>query len=232
MSLSFLDLFFPKRCVGCGRFGSYFCADCKAKIEIAQDQACLVCQHVAYLGKTHPRCQGKYTIDGSVAVFLLSGPIREAVHMIKYRQNFDLVGDLVDLFLENFWHINTNFPKEAILVPVPLHPRRLNWRGFNQAELIAKDLAKKLELDTEINFLKRVKDTRPQVELKGKDRQRNVFRAFAVVDKNQVKGKDFILVDDMRTTGATLKNCANVLKRAGAASVWGLTIARTAPKLS
>ena len=219
MNLSFLDLFFPKRCVGCGKLGSYFCANCKGKIQTVENQTCLVCGRVAFAGKTHPRCQGKYTIDGSVAVFVFGGPIREAIHRIKYRQNFDLIYELIDLFLRNFWTIGVNFSNQAIFLPVPLHPRRLNWRGFNQAELIAKDLAKRLNLDYNPNLLRRVRNTKPQVELKGKERQQNVFRAFEVVDKDGVKDKDFILVDDMRTTGATLKNCANVLKRTGARSV-------------
>ena len=227
-----LDLFFPKKCVGCGAVGAYFCQKCKKEIRIVPNQACLVCGKVAFAGLTHPRCRKNYTIDGSVAVFVFAGPIRQAIHNIKYKRNFDLIDEIINLFLDNFWKMDVDFPKRAILVPVPLHTKRLNWRGFNQSELIAKRLSDKFGLVTDSKLLTRFKNTKPQVELKGKERQKNVFNAFKVTDKTKAAGREFLLIDDMQTTGATLKNCAFALKRAGAKSVWGLTIARSGIKLS
>ena len=111
-----------------------------------------------------------------------------------------------------------------VLVPVPLHPRRLRSRGYNQSELLARALSKKLGMEMDQRLLARTRNTPPQVSASREDRRDNVqgsFRCDGRVDKRPV-----ILVDDVATTGSTLMACAGALKDAGAASVWGLVLAR------
>ncbi len=116
-------------------------------------------------------------------------------------------------------------PGEAI-VPVPLHPRRLRERGYNQSGLLAKELGRLTNLPVIEDSLIRVKEARPQVRASNvKERRRNVANAFICRDE-KVSGKQIILVDDVCTSGATLESCAAALKSKGAIMVWGLTLAR------
>jgi ComF family protein len=117
----------------------------------------------------------------------------------------------------------------VVLVPIPLHPRRLRWRGFNQAELLGELIAKNLGIKFIPDLLIRVKNTEPQVKLDKDQRQINIRHAF-ILNKNSqfdnLKICNFVLFDDVWTTGATLKEAGKVLKRNGTKKVWGLTIAR------
>lgn len=116
-------------------------------------------------------------------------------------------------------------PGEAI-VPVPLHPRRLRERGYNQSGLLARELGKLTNLPVLQDGLIRTKEARPQVKASDvEERRRNVANAF-VCQNEKVSGKQIILVDDVCTSGATLESCALALKNKGAVGVWGLTLAR------
>ena len=117
------------------------------------------------------------------------------------------------------------FAGEAI-VPVPLHPRRIRDRGYNQSLLLAKELAKLTGLDLEEKLLVRIKDTRPQVGSSRSNRRLNLEGSFRC--ERGVSGKTLILLDDVATTGSTLSACAAALKAAGATTVWGLALAREA----
>jgi ComF family protein len=109
---------------------------------------------------------------------------------------------------------------------VPLHPRRLWWRGFNQAALLAMTIARRLDQPTDLKSLVRIKMTTPQTSKDHDARHRNVRRAFAVARPGRIKGQRVLLVDDVMTTGATVDECARVLIAAGAARVDVLTLAR------
>lgn len=110
------------------------------------------------------------------------------------------------------------------IVPVPLHPKRQKWRGFNQSAVIGQILSKKIGLDYQ-EALKRTRYTKPQVELSGKDRRQNIRNAFSLT-KSYILSPNVLLLDDVWTTGSTLKECAYVLKRGGAKKVWAITLAR------
>jgi ComF family protein len=119
----------------------------------------------------------------------------------------------------------SRLPGEAI-VPVPLHPRRLRERGYNQSGLLARELGKLTNLPVLQDGLIRTKEARPQVKASDvEERRRNVANAF-VCQNEKVSGKQIILVDDVCTSGATLESCALALKNKGAVGVWGLTLAR------
>lgn len=129
---------------------------------------------------------------------------------------------------------SSDLPLPEIIIPVPLHPRRLRWRGFNQAEILARHLSENiapgLALPFETDLLERKKYTDPQMKIKNSgERKRNIKNAFALTnsfDPQIIKNKRVLLVDDIATTGATLFECSKVLKNAGAKEVFGIVIAR------
>ena len=159
--------------------------------------------------------------------------MRSLIQKLKYRFVKDLAEELVNLTLW-YWarhtpvvldQIKRDSGKNWLLVSVPLHKSRLNWRGFNQADLIGRLVAQNIGL-TYIDALQRTRLTRTQVGLLSKDRKTNIKGAFEVKDKSLVPGKNILLWDDVWTTGSTLKECCLVLKRAGANKVWAITLAR------
>ena len=152
-----------------------------------------------------------------------AGPVKEMIHHLKYSGFTEFADPLAELILQR---IQNKVPKGRIeVVPVPLHKSRESMRGFNQSELIARELSKKLRLDGG-DFIRRVRNTEPQVTLSGARRRDNLANSFICVDPAEVQGKTILLVDDVTTTGATLNECARVLKDAGARAVWGVVVAK------
>src|SRR3989344_5927209 len=139
MALSFLDLLFPKRCVSCGKFGAYICKSCFAKVEFIEKPVCPVCQRQAIGGKVHPGCAMRFGLDGLIVACRYKGPVKRAIAKVKYKSIYDIEQVFIDLVVKNLWRFD--LPPDAVLVPVPLHAKRKNWRGFNQAEILARRLA-------------------------------------------------------------------------------------------
>lgn len=127
--------------------------------------------------------------------------------------------------LESFESFIRN--KNVIIIPVPLHPQREKRRGYNQAELLGRELSIRLNIKIAPRMLERSVKTKPQFELKKEERGKNIFGAFSVNLKFQktLKGRRIILVDDISTTGSTLRECAKILKKSGAEKVLGITLA-------
>lgn len=217
-----LDLLFPKRCVSCGRLGSYICANCVSQIEFIEKPVCPICQRQAVGGKTHPGCSGRYRLNGLVVVCRYQGPVKRAIAKVKYQWVYDIEKVLVNLIIDNLWRFD--LPKDLILVPVPLHAKRKRWRGFNQSEILAKSLAKTFNVpffDTMIRII----ETATQVGLKRDKRKENVKGAFFLKAGVDLRQKNILLVDDVYTSGATMAECSLVLKKAGVKEVWGLAVA-------
>ena len=147
--------------------------------------------------------------------------MRQAIHQLKY-QNLKAISAHLARLLADYLRLNP-LPGE-VLVPVPLHPRRLRERGYNQSALLARELANLINLPLITDCLVRVKEARPQVRTATvKERRENVAGAFSCDGK--ISGKQIILVDDVCTSGATLEACATTVKNSGAVSAWGLTLA-------
>jgi competence protein ComFC len=226
-----LELIFPKRCAGCGRFGSYFCRECIGAIYQA-DLVCPDCDKPAIGGACHPLCHKRYGLDGLWSLGIYQNPLKLAIKKLKYRLVRDFAEVLVDLMIEYWARFQPLFFKELknqgqnwLVVPVPLHPKRQKWRGFNQSALLGRILAEKLGLKYQ-ETLKRVRYTKPQAELKGWERKKNIRNAFALDSNNKLAASNCLLIDDVWTTGSTLKECCSVLKRAGAKKIWAITLAR------
>lgn len=227
--MDLLDFIFPKRCLGCGRLGKYFCERCRLTIKlIASNEAiCPICQKLSIDGATHLPCQTLYTIDGLTSFFRYDGIIKKAVKAIKYRYISDLAKEFVDLVPSSSLQLTTHNLQPTTFIPIPLHPFRFRERGFNQAEVLGKLIAKRLNIPMRTDIVKRIKKTTPQVQMK--DRKKRLENMRGVFSSNNLTMKQYnnvILFDDVYTTGATLVSAANVLKRAGFKTVWGLTMVR------
>jgi ComF family protein len=113
-----------------------------------------------------------------------------------------------------------------VILPVPLHPKRLRWRGFNQSVLLARQISRVYQVPLDCFTLYRTKDTPPQTQLPEEDRRKNMREAFALNPQRPVEGKCVLLVDDVYTSGATVNECSRVLKQGGAEEIYVLTLAR------
>lgn len=156
-----------------------------------------------------------------VATHYEGGPVRELVHKLKYEELTDLAGVLGWIL---FQAVSSRKWEEWVIVSVPLHPSKFAQRGFNQADLLARRLAKYLAAVYQPMNLRRVRATVTQTNLTRAFRQANMYKAF--VARGDLRGRKFLLVDDVMTTGATLEAAAQALKDAGARQVWGVVVAR------
>jgi ComF family protein len=164
-------------------------------------------------------------IDGIRSVFRFEGTVRQSILQFKYKNVKAIAAPLAQLMSE--YLLAHPLPADT-LVPVPLHPRRLRERGYNQSSLLAGELSKPTSLPVVEKSLVRLRNTPPQTRTKSaEERQRNIARAFTCRDR-RLRGKRVLLIDDVCTSGATLNACAVALKAAGAISIWGLTLAREA----
>lgn len=230
--MNILDLIFPKKCLGCQKEGKYFCSGCLGKIK-PLFQICPVCEKPSPFGQTHPVCLTRYSLDGLTSFFFFGGAIRQAIHKLKYRLVTNLKEELWGLILselkrrEDYLLLNKFTTQyKPIIIPVPLYWYKYNYRGFNQAALFGKDFSKYYHLPFSEEILVRNKPTVSQTKLKMEERKVNVQNAFSISPKLKNIPENILLVDDVWTTGSTLKTAGNLLKRSGVKRVWGLTIAR------
>lgn len=221
--MGLVDIFFPKRCVACGSFGSYVCAECVNKLPEVKHQKCPMCEGRSIIGKTHKRCEKALGMDGLVGVFRHTGVMRKMINKFKFSWVSDLVGDLSEAMI-SFGNMETLSKKKFdVVTSIPLHKSRLRERGFNQSSLIAERVADYLRTPFNETLLERVKNTKIQSGLVRKERVENIKGAFELM--GSVKGKKVLLVDDVWTTGSIMRECVKVLKRNGVKEVWGLVLA-------
>jgi ComF family protein len=219
-----IDFFFPPRCVGCGKGGSFVCTRCFHTLPHISSPVCTRCGKPETSGPFCPTCWGWASyIDGIRSPFRFDGAIRQAIHDFKYRNLRAIAPHLAELL---FSYLQTNPVTGNVLVPVPLHPRRLRNRGYNQSTLLAGELGRLAGIPLEKGCLVRSRHTSAQTRtVNVEQRKRNVAGAFQCVTNN-LNGNQVILIDDVCTSGSTLEACAIAIKSAGAVSVWGLTLAR------
>ena len=229
MSMNLLNLLFPKRCLGCGSIGAYFCDRCTSTIRIidVRETICPVCERSAIGGGTHPRCHTRYAPDGLTSFFHYDGVIRKAIKALKYRYVSDLAKEFIDLVPSSLGNGAMKQLNNSLLVPIPLHPTRQRHRGFNQMEVLGLLLANRFKVALQADVLLRKKKTTPQVEMRDRDeRMKNMGGVFSYNNVTMKQCDNVLLFDDVFTTGATLRSAAAVLKRGGVKSVWGVTMAR------
>ncbi|MGC8838956.1 MAG: ComF family protein [Anaerolineae bacterium] len=223
---AFLDLLFPPRCGGCGAVGSWFCVRCWEALSWVPSPVCGRCGMPIPRAGLCPTCAvlPPSPIHIRSATYF-EGPVREAVHRLKYSGQRALAEPLARV-LRQMW--GEQGLEAEVLVPVPLHPAREQERGFNQAALLARELGRLIARPVDEASLRRVRATPPQVGLSREERQRNVAGAFQCAGE-ALWGKRVALVDDVCTTGATLYAAGQALLEGGAKEVWAVTVARSQP---
>lgn len=221
------DLLFPAYCQGCGTEGSYLCLSCQTKL-IPPTDRCWVCAKPSWSGRIHPECAHSRTyLDGLLVAADYHAPsIKNLIWHLKYNSAHTIVPTL-SLILTDFFLSRdlTDYFASAAVVAVPLHRKRLRQRGFNHAELLAQNFAKNLGYPF-LPILQKIKNTQTQVDLERSQRLTNLAGSFAAAPTPALGERKIILVDDVATTGATLNECAKLLKAQQAAEVWGLVVAR------
>ncbi len=241
MKNSLLDILFPKFCAGCGKEGNYICDDCSIFI----GEASLI----------YP----ENGLKGLVSVWEYQGVLKKLLSDIKYKK----VSDIIDCISEKAFKVIVNdvsrfsdflgflFSEDVCITYVPMYKNKERDKGFNQAELIAKEIGK-ITGKKVVSLLEKIKETRPQVELNRKARLKNLEGAFQYRIRENTgffsrfipslsrqepyasqkiqysrSFQEIVLVDDIWTTGATMRECCKILKKAGARKIWGFTLART-----
>ncbi|MBI1960704.1 MAG: ComF family protein [Candidatus Liptonbacteria bacterium] len=221
------DAVFPRMCLGCGKDAedreSFLCAACRNGLPRAQWVSCGACG--GRVASFADFCHIRTSFPIIAAFSYESETVRSLAKHLKYKHIRGIAG-LFGAFLADAYGILIEDDGNTIVVPVPLHLIRAWKRGYNQADLIATAFAVRMGLRVERSALVRVRMTRPQTSLSAKRRQDNMRGAFIAPEPARVAGKRIILVDDVFTTGATMREAAACLRHAGAKRVIGLVAAR------
>src|SRR3989344_5387347 len=195
-----LDVLLPKFCIGCGKEGLYICKGCEVFLSEIEN-----------------------TIPGLTNVWEYEGLMEKLIYKIKFDGCYHIIDELVE---KAFQKIALSIPDDIIITYVPMWKKKERRRGFNQAELIARKLGQLLGF-AEQSLLEKVRDNRSQVGLGPRERLENVKDVFQTNFQFSIFNfKNVLLVDDVYTTGATMKECAKVLRKAGVKNVYGFTLAR------
>ncbi len=220
------ELLFPKFCLSCNKIGTYLCPKCQNKLEYFAYETCLYCNKKSLYGLTHPGCQQEFGIDGFTTVFKYNETLKQIIKAFKYRRALAVWEEFSLLIKPNKLIKLKNWPKADFLQPIPLHTNKLNDRGFNQAEIIGNFFNHFLKLKVS-DLLLRKKETKPQAQITTKrKRKSNISKAFIMNKKAEVKNSVIILIDDLLTTGDTMKEAGKVFKKSGAKLVFSLTLAK------
>jgi ComF family protein len=218
-----VDWIYPPSCAGCEKFGERWCADCTASVQILRDNLCPKCGLPEPHNLLCARCQVLPPPFTAIRGWgLYNGSLRTAIHRLKYRHDLGLAEALSKHLIDHFqtlaWPID-------LITAVPLSSGRLSERGYNQSVLLAYPLALATRVPFHPAVIYRIRETTSQVGLSADDRHENVRDAFAAIPE-LAYGKTVLIIDDVATTGATLKFCAAALLLSGARAVYGLTLAR------
>jgi ComF family protein len=236
-----LDLVFPPACEVCGEVGEPgLCSNCIQQIVPVEEPYCAHCgkpfdPNVARPPQLCESCRSNApSFDGARAVGLHTGPLRRVIITYKFNGRTSLAVFLARLLTERVAaEAEASWPLPLAdvdaVVPVPLHPHRKRWRGFDQAALLARPLGRAMEKAVWEDCMVRDRPTLPQVGLTLQQRRDNVKNAFSVREKRRIINKRLLLVDDVYTTGATGMDAARALKAAGAAEVYLVTVSRAVP---
>ncbi|MCO6450542.1 MAG: ComF family protein [Caldilineales bacterium] len=226
---SLVDTLFPPRCLYCRRMGSHFCQACRDAAQWVGEEICVRCGQPLTERNTCAECRRKGfgSLRGMRGVVFYGGPVTFAIHGFKYQGKRQLASPLA-AYLNAY--LQAHPVQFGCVVPVPLHPDRLAFRGYNQSELLAAEVARSQHIPMRADVIARTRHTPPQVHLNRKERIENVNGAFAPVNGRSLSGETCLLIDDVCTTGSTLRASGEALRAAGAGDVWALTVARARPQ--
>ena len=220
---------FPSFCLLCRRRGPWLCIDCQSTLGLQPHFLCLCTKPTKLTAPGRcPRC-AQTKLSGLInALSYENKKVQRVLYCFKYEPLLrELAKPLAQLIFDQLRLAEYQLPaNDYILVPMPLHRRRLKWRGFNQAELLAKELCILFGYPLISNCLVRTKATKPQVNLTKQQRLENLRGAFALQNAAALKAKNVLLIDAVYTSGASMQEAARILLNNGAHSVLGLVLAR------
>lgn len=223
----FLDLFFPPRCPVCDEVlkkGEKICRKCKNELKWVGEPRCFQCGK-PLLEEEQEYCSDcikhRFHYTRGYALWVYEGAARRSVAAFKYKGRQEYASFYGEEFMRVYGRELKRLSFDTV-VPVPVHREKKRQRGYNQAELFAKELAGYLKVPMEAEALVRVRFTRPQKGLSHKERQKNLEKAFQVAPRYRRKEKlgRVLLVDDIYTTGSTAEACTQMLLQAGAKEVY------------
>ena len=233
-----IDAVYPPRCHICHDFlqcgqpengSGFFCQACSDDFNPITSPICPVCSAPLDASQEDHWCEDclrkRPHYEATHACYLYDGAVMDVIHQFKYGAKSYLSESLGPLFAQFTGNLFLKSDK-LLTMPVPLHPKRLRERGFNQSLLLARHVAVQLGTDLDFLSLRRIKYTSPQTGLGKEERRKNVRNAFQLTHSEAVKGKTVLLVDDVATTGNTLNECARILKKSGSRDVFCLVLAR------
>jgi ComF family protein len=229
------DILFPPRCITCevspeeGEQAP-FCSECLAKVRFIRPPLCTCCglqfTGTGGVNRLCGNCISKKPFFSTArALGIYDTILLETIHLFKYSGKI-LIGELMGTVMAEYRYDSLSIPEFSLIIPVPLHPKKLRDRGFNQSLVLGKQISKKFSIPLDFGVLKRRIDTKPQVNLGKSERVKNVKGAFMVKEKERIEGEKVLLVDDVYTTGSTVNECARMLREAKASDVAVLTLAR------
>jgi ComF family protein len=227
VSQALLELLYPPACIACAKVmpvRAPFCETCDVALERLPPKRCHTCAEPGTFPRdTCPRCRASPPpFARAWAPFAHEGPVARAIHRFKYEDHPELAPALAELLATECRQFLSQAPR--LLVALPLHERRFRERQYDQTQLLAGELARALGGEAPVGLLSRARETRRQVGLSESERAQNVEGAFTA--SPTVAGREVLLVDDVLTTGATVRAAAAVLQQAGAPRVEVLTISR------
>lgn len=213
-----LEFIYPPKCMACDNIiplenERWICNKCKDLFKYIEGNTCLKCGIILQTSKTKCNdCIERNNIfTTNKAVYIYEGRIQNIIHKFKYGKKSYLGKGLGILMLNNLLLTPDIFKDIDYIVPIPIHKNRKRKRGFNQAELLAKEVSKGLGIPMASNLIIRKKDTKPQSKFSPLGRKNNLKNAFVVNNKYYLKNKNILLIDDIYTTGNTLNACCEVL---------------------
>ncbi|MBL0224055.1 MAG: ComF family protein [Geobacteraceae bacterium] len=229
-----LEVLFPPLCHVCRSFiptagEIHICSECRDLMPSVVSPLCIVCG-ISFNGAGNDhlcgRCSSSHPhFNAARAALVYEGTSRDLIHAFKYRNKIHLRRPLALLALERLSGFMQS-RRPDLVMPVPLHRKKLSSRGFNQAILLGEIFSQRLKIPLDRRNLRRVRWTEPQVNLAAHERRANVRGAFSIHQPELVTGRRVLLVDDVLTTGSTVDECGRVLQAAGAADVTVITVAR------
>lgn len=223
-----INKIFPPKCVFCKTYdGKNICTRCRQECKQINSTKCIVCDKPTFLGTTHINCITNETPISSYSIFEYNGYVRDTIKNAKYSAHqFMALKELTTYGITSAMNLGYHLPKakNLIALPIPLNKRRIKKRGFNQAEIICKIIAKQLNIKMYTKILQRTINTKRQHTSTRQARFKNVKDAFYT--KYNLKNANIILVDDIRTSGATLLEATKTLYKANANSVHCITLSK------
>lgn len=226
--LSFLlSLLYPKRCGFCNKIIAeskhYLCNNCLSEIKFIEN-SCKKCGKPLLVGYDEicSNCRSiRHYFDRAYSAAQYKGALKKAIIKYKFYKKKEIVNAFIEIIMPKLEEIGNI----DLVMGVPLHSEKLKERGFNQSEVLARLIAQKKGWDFDNTSLVRVRKTKSQAGLPKRKRLKNLKGAFKVIDNAKIKYKSILLIDDIYTTGATVSECAKILKKSGADKVYVLTIA-------